>query len=196
MKSLHVFVEVVSLWLARAGGFLLLLAAIVIAIEIVGRKLFLLPFSIGNELSTYALAISGSWSFSYALLNRAHVRIDFLRNLGNQTIRTVLDVLALLVLGAAALVLARYCWDTVEASWSLGARENTSLGTPLIIPQGLWFFGLLWFAFVCLEQIVFVAIALARRDLAGVAAHAAPPSVDDEIEEALEAAEPRPVGIG
>jgi TRAP-type mannitol/chloroaromatic compound transport system permease small subunit len=196
MKSRHDIVEVVSLWMARIGGLMLLGASVVITVEIVLRKLFFLPFSIGTELSTYALAISGSWSFSYALLNRAHVRIDFLRNLGNQKVRTFLDVLALLVLGAAALVLARYAWDSVEASWSLGARENTSLGTPLIVPQGLWFLGLLWFAFVCLEQIVRVGMALLRGDLAQVASIAAPPNVDDEIEEALEAVEAEPVRIG
>lgn len=178
------------------GGIMLLLAAVVITVEIVVRKLFFLPFSVGTELSTYALAISGSWSFSYALLNRAHVRIDFLRNLGGRKVRVFLDVLALFVLGAAALVLARYAWDAVEASWSLGARENTSLGTPLIIPQSLWFFGLLWFAFVCLEQIVLAGVALLRDDFARLSSIAAPPNVDEEIEEALEAVEAKPVRIG
>src|SRR3954447_4600959 len=70
MKSPHDIVEVVSLWMARIGGLMLLGASVVITVEILLRKLFFLPFSIGTELSTYALAISGSWSFSYALLNR------------------------------------------------------------------------------------------------------------------------------
>ena len=80
MIIVHAAVEKISLWLARIGGLLLVLASFVITFEILVRKLFLLPFSVGTELSTYALAISGSWSFSYALLNRAPVRIDFLRN--------------------------------------------------------------------------------------------------------------------
>ena len=185
MHRLREGIEAISLWMARFGGFLLIATSVLLSIEIIARKFALMPFSIGTELSMYALAASASWSFSYALLRRAHVRIDVIRNLTGPRVRAALDLLALFALGALAIVMTRYVWDTVETSWSLGARENTPLGTPLVIPQGIWFVGLCWFVVVCVEQIILAVAAAVRRDFAALAAIAAPAGVDDEITEAL-----------
>jgi hypothetical protein len=79
----------------------------------------------------------------------------------------------------------------VEASWSLGARENTSLGTPLIIPHGLWFIGLVWFTIVCLGQLATVLVRLLRGDMAGVVRSAGPAGIEEELEEVLATVDPR-----
>ena len=92
---------------------------------------------------------------------------------------------ALLSLTAVAVILAWYLLDTVEASWTLGARENTSLGTPLVLPHGLWFIGLLWFAVVCVEQLVTVLGSVLRGDADGVIAKAGPSGVEEELKEVL-----------
>jgi TRAP-type C4-dicarboxylate transport system permease small subunit len=191
MARLHAVVVSISLWMARLGGLMLVAASAMISFEIVARKLLVIPFSVGTELSSYALAAAASWSFSYALLNRAHVRIDVLRNWVGPKARLALDVLALWALAATAIVLAVYCWDTVHTSWELNARENTSFGTPLVIPQGLWFVGLAWFALVCTEQLSLTMLALARRNYDAAAAIVAPPNLDDEVEEALDATDAR-----
>lgn len=193
MDRFHAMVAAISLWMARIGGLMLVGSAVVITMEILARKVIHIPFSVGTELSSYALAISASWSFSYALLNRAHVRIDVIRNWTPPTVRFCLDVLALGSLGGVAMILAWFAWDTVDTSWTLGARENTSLGTLLVIPQGLWFVGLIWFAFVCLEQLGLVALAIMKGNRAGAAAIVTPPDVADEIDEALEAVDAQPV---
>lgn len=193
MQRFHAIIASISLWMARIGGLMLVGSAVVITMEILARKVILIPFSVGSELSSYALAISASWSFSYALLNRAHVRIDVIRNWMSPTIRFCLDVLALGSLGGVAVILAWFAWDTVDTSWTLGARENTSLGTLLVIPQGLWFAGLVWFAFVCVEQLALVMFALVRRDRTAAAAIVTTPDVSDEIDEALEAVDVQPV---
>ena len=153
--------------------------------RLLARKFFLLPFNVGTELSTYALAVGASWSFAYTLLHRAHVRIDVLRNWLPLVARAFLDVAALLSLTAVAVILAWYLFDTVEASWTLGARENTSLGTPLVLPHGLWFIGLLWFAVVCVEQLVTVLGSVLRGDADGVIAKAGPSGVEEELKEVL-----------
>jgi TRAP-type C4-dicarboxylate transport system permease small subunit len=179
-------VAAVSLWMARVGGILLLAASAVISFEILGRKFFALPFSVGNELSGYALAIGASWSFAYALMHRAHVRVDVLRGRFPPRGRIVLDVLALISLGALALVLCWPAWVTFATSLQLGARENTPLGTPLIIPQGLWLAGLAWFAFACVVQCALVLTALLRGDAATVERLSAPIAAETtEVEEAL-----------
>jgi TRAP-type mannitol/chloroaromatic compound transport system permease small subunit len=185
MPWLHAVVAGGSLWMARVGGAMLIAASFVISFEIVARKLLFLPFNVGTELSTYALAVGASWSFAYALLHRSHVRIDVVRNALGQRVKAGLDVLALTSLAVTALVLTWYVFDTVEASWSLGARENTSLGTPLIIPHGLWFIGLLWFTIVCLGQLATVLVRLVRGDMAGVVRSAGPAGIEEELEEVL-----------
>ncbi|TQI75377.1 TRAP-type mannitol/chloroaromatic compound transport system permease small subunit [Bosea sp. AK1] len=193
MNAFHAIVAAISLWMARIGGLMLVGSSVVITMEILARKVIHIPFSVGTELSSYALAISASWAFSYALLNRAHVRIDVIRNWTPPLSRFALDVLAFGALGAVALIMAWFAWDTVDTSWTLGARENTSLGTLLVIPQGLWFVGLVWFAFVCVEQLALVALALMRGDRAAAAAMVTTPDVADEIEEALDAVDAQPV---
>ncbi len=191
MPRLHAVVAGVSLWMARVGGAMLIAASFVISFEIVARKILFLPFNVGTELSTYALAVGASWSFAYALLYRSHVRIDVVRNVLGQRAKAGLDVLALTSLAVTALVLSWYVFDTVEASWSLGARENTSLGTPLIIPHGLWFIGLVWFTIVCLEQLATVLVRLLRGDMAGVVRNAGPAGIEEELEEVLATVDPR-----
>jgi TRAP-type C4-dicarboxylate transport system permease small subunit len=175
----------VSLCMSRVGGVLLLLAALLVSFEILGRKFLSLPFSVGTELSTYALAVGASWSFAQALLLRAHVRIDVLRNLLPPPVRTVLDIVALVSLAAFALLLSWHVWDTVATSWNLGARENTPLATPLVIPQLLWFWGMAWFAAVALVETIRACAALARGDMTTLNRIAAPVGVEDEIDEAL-----------
>lgn len=188
MERLHAAITAISLWLARAGGILLLAAALFISFEIVARKFFLLPFNVGTELSTYALATGASWSFSYALLRRAHVRVDVLRKPFSPTGRCLLDILALLSLTALAFVLAYFTWQTAATSWALGARENTPLATPLAIPQGLWFLGISWFALVAAEQAVTAVWAFIRGRLAEVARIAGPVGAEEELEKVLASA--------
>jgi len=186
----------VSLVMSRMGGVFLLLAALLVSIEIVGRKVLFLPFNVGTELSTYALAVGASWSFAQALLQRAHVRIDVLRSLLPPLARTSLDILALVSLAAFGLIVSWHVWDTVATSWSLGARENTPLATPLVIPQLLWFWGMAWFAAVALVETVRACWALARGDMNTVNQIAAPLGVEDEIDEVLAETGARYKGTG
>ena len=196
MHVLDKVITKVSLVMSRVGGVFLLLAALLVSVEILGRKFLFLPFNVGTELSTYALAIGASWSFAQALLQRAHVRIDVLRSLLPPLARTSLDIVALVSLAAFALIVSWHVWATVETSWSLGARENTPLATPLVIPQLLWFWGMAWFAAVALVETVRACWALARGDMNTVNQIAAPLGVEDEIDEVLAETGARYKGTG
>ena len=175
----------VSRVMSRVGGVLLLLAALLVSFEILARKLLSLPYNVGTELSTYALAIGASWSFAHALLQRAHVRIDVVRRPLPPALRTALDLLALVSLALFAVILAWHVWGTVATSWRLGARENTRLATPLVIPHALWFWGIVWFAFVALVESARAFLALARGDVNALNRIAAPLGVEDELDEAV-----------
>lgn len=185
MASLVAFVATTSLVMSRMGGVFLLLAACLISFEILARKLLFLPFNVGTELSTYALAVGASWSFAYALLQRAHVRIDVLRRPLPQRARSGLDLLALGSLAAFGLILSWHVWGTVQTSWTLGAKENTPLATPLVIPQALWLWGIAWFTAVAALETGRAATALLAGDAETLNRIAAPLGVEDEFDDAL-----------
>lgn len=178
--------------MSRVGGTLLLLAACLVSFEILARKLLLLPFNVGTELATYALAVGASWSFAYALLQRAHVRIDVLRRPLPQAARSALDLLALGSLVAFGLILSWHVWGTVQTSWKLGAKENTPLATPLVIPQALWLWGIGWFTAVAALETVRAAWAMLLGDGETLNRIAAPLGVEDELEEAIAKTGARP----
>jgi TRAP-type mannitol/chloroaromatic compound transport system permease small subunit len=186
----------ISLAMSRVGGLFLLVAAMLISIEILIRKFLFLPFNIGTELSTYALAVGASWSFAYALLQRAHVRIDVLRGRLPASARTFLDLLALVSLVVFGLILSWHVWGTVATSWKLGARENTPLATPLVIPQFMWLLGIAWFTLVAGIETARAIGALVRGDRAMVHRIAAPLGVEDELGTVLAPAAARPGSAG
>ncbi|MEP2641586.1 TRAP transporter small permease [Roseobacter sp.] len=131
--------------LAIAAGLLLLLSVCVTLYDVIAR-----PFgaSLGgtDELSGYAMAIVASWGVSYALTGLAHVRIDIVRARGGSAVRAWFDAVSILSLAAVALAVAYRAWPVLEKSISNGSTANTTLETPLWIPQTLWMAGWVWFA--------------------------------------------------
>ena len=127
-----------------AGG-LLLLSVLVTIVDIVSRQL---GHSLGgtDELSGYAMAIATSWGMSYTLTSLAHVRIDIVRARCEAPLRSLFDAIALLSLSTTALVIAYRVWPVVEKSLKNNSTANTTLETPLWIPQSMWMAGWVWFA--------------------------------------------------
>ena len=148
-----------------AVGVMLALTVIFIIADITLRQV---GRSLGgsDEISGYAMAITASWGLGYALLERAHVRIDLVHRRLPGTGRAVLDVASIAALALTAALVAFQCWPVLEKSLSRGSRANTPLETPLWIPQSLWFGGWLWFAGSALVMLAAAVGLLAngRRD--------------------------------
>ena len=111
------------------------------------RKLFVISITGANEISGYAFAIAGALAAAFALLDRAHTRIDAAYRFLSHRTRILLDFLALLcILGFIGFLTLRVALVLSE-SFRLGARSNTPLEVSLWIPQSLWLLGLLvtWF---------------------------------------------------
>jgi TRAP-type C4-dicarboxylate transport system permease small subunit len=144
-----------SLRAVWAGGALLFAAAATVSADVIARKLFAASLGGADELSGYAFAIGSAWAFAFALLRRANVRVDALYQHLPPKLCALLDILALVALGAFALFLARYAWEVMATSWSLASRSNSALKVPLWIPQALWVSGLGLF-------LVTLALMLAR----------------------------------
>lgn len=149
--------ETLARWSIRGGGGVMFVGAMVVAVDVVLRKLFSVTLGGADELAGYAMAVSCTWSFSYVLLKRGNVRVDALYNLLPSKFGIVLDLLAVLGLGCFAAIMARYGYEVFATSFELGSRSNSELKVPLWIPQGLWFIGLV--------QLVLTAAVLLLRAL-------------------------------
>lgn len=181
----------VSLTMSRLGGAVLLACAGLISAEILARRLFGFSMNLSTDLASYGLAVVASWAFAATLLHRGHIRVDVLYRYLPPTGRAALDLLSAVALALFGAVLAWRSLGVALESARLGARENTPLATPLVIPQALWVAGLTWFALVALVIALRAAAAFARRDAASVTRIAGPAGVEEELGEALAEVEAR-----
>lgn len=168
MQRLIALAHTVSRAGAWVGGALVLLAAVIVAVDVVLRAAFSVTIGGSDELSGYALAIASAFAFALALLDRAHVRIDTLYAVLPVRLAAVFDVLATAAMTALAVFLFFQGWRVFAQSWTLGARALTQLNTPLSYPQALWVLGFAWFALVSVLLLLRATILLVTGDAAGV----------------------------
>jgi TRAP-type C4-dicarboxylate transport system permease small subunit len=142
-------------------------------------------FSGSDEVSAYLFAVGTSWSMAHALVTRGHVRIDALYVYFSPKTRAVLDLIALLVLGAFAAALLERAWDVAFTSYVEEIRSNSPNRLPLAWAQLPWFAGLALFFVALVLALLRTALALLRGDMATAAATAGVASQDEEIESEL-----------
>lgn len=172
-------------WGAWFGGALLILAMLAIAAEVVMRNVVGISFGAVDELAGYALAIASTWGFAYALLHRAHIRIDTAYLLLPRRVQAALDLVALAGMIAFFGVVLRYGWDLLARSASLGQRAMTPLRTPLIVPQVFWYAGLVALVVLAVVLLLVAVSALRRGDLPAAARAVGSRSAEEELEEEL-----------
>jgi TRAP-type mannitol/chloroaromatic compound transport system permease small subunit len=179
------------------GGVLLILAALLVGVEVVIRKVFSISIGGADELSGYALAISTSWALAFTLLERAHIRIDSLYVHLPIRLCALLDIIGLALLTAFFALITWYGWGVFQTSYALGARSLSALGTPLLLPQLLWVLGLAMFLAVAVLLLIRALVALVAGDLATVQRLIGSRTLPEEVAAELgadrdPAAEPRP----
>lgn len=148
MNALMKWCSTCSRWLAWLGGLALLCSAVLISLDVVFRAIWNANYFESFELSTYAFAIATATGMSYALVSKAHIRIELLYIKLSPKWRAWLDVWAYTGLAVVSITLVYWCAQTVIGNLDTGARSNTSLAIPLAIPQSMWLLGLLWLAVV------------------------------------------------
>jgi TRAP-type mannitol/chloroaromatic compound transport system permease small subunit len=163
------------------GGLLLIAAALLIGVEVVIRKLFSLSIGGADELSGYALAISTSWALAFALLERAHIRIDSLYVRMPVRLCAVLDIAGLALLTAFFALITWYGFGVFRTSYTLGAQSLSPLGTPLMVPQLVWVLGLVMFLATALLLLIRAIAALVTGDLATVRRLAGSRTLREEV---------------
>ncbi|AJE47547.1 TRAP C4-dicarboxylate transport system subunit DctQ [Celeribacter indicus] len=169
--------------LALVGGLCILAIVVLTVAEVVSRRLTGRSLGPVDELSSYLFAAGIALSLAWALDNRAHIRIDILYARLPRGMRTASDILALLSLTAFAAVLLARGWQVFAISWASGSRSASTLGLPLVLPQGVWLAGIAIFLAALLCQCVAALLALLRRRPDWIARHLSPPNVDELVAE-------------
>ncbi|MTH65686.1 TRAP transporter small permease subunit [Paracoccus shanxieyensis] len=158
--------------LRRANGAIAILlgVALILTVLFILSDVLLRRFGLGSlggsdEVSGYVMAAVASWGLACALMDRAHVRIDLIRQKLADPGRALMDIFAMIVTTSVILLIAVKCWPVLSKTLTSGARANTPLQTPLWIPQGIWFAGWVWFAVTAtaLSLIAIYYLATNRR---------------------------------
>ncbi|MBD3896513.1 TRAP transporter small permease [Halomonas sp. ML-15] len=176
-------VQIGSLWLARAGGVLILLTVVMVTVEVLSRRFMGRSAVHATELTGYIMAISASWSFAFTLMRKAHIRIDALYLNFPVKVRGLLDLVALLAMALFCILVVGAAFDITSDSYRGGATANTPLGTPIWIPQALWLLGLTWFSIAVGLVTLRVLFGLLGGDIQGVQQLAGSPTLDEQISE-------------
>ncbi|MEP2920379.1 TRAP transporter small permease [Sulfitobacter sp.] len=150
-------------YIALAAGVMLLMAVIAILADVAMRA-FGHPLGGTDELSGYVMAIATAWGVSYALTERAHVRIELIRNKLVPAGRAWMDLLSLAAMAVTAVIIGWRGWGVLASTLANNSRANTALATPLAWPQTLWFAGWLWFAISTLLLLICVVAFMLKRD--------------------------------
>lgn len=174
-------------------GYMLLGLSILVGIEVVGRRLFGFSLRGVDELGGYALAILGALGYSYALLARAHTRIDILLSRLPGGVQAILNAVAMVALSGFALFMAWQAWRAYGETLELRAIAHSPLRTPMWIPQLPWLIGHLMFAVIAVLAALH-ACWLLLRDQRRLNARYGPPTLIEEIEEARPEDTPGPAG--
>ncbi|MDF1728415.1 MAG: TRAP transporter small permease [Sulfitobacter sp.] len=182
----------ISRWLAWVAGAVILFGcAVPITLDVSMRYFFNQSAVDSFEISSYGLAACIGLGLAYTVTTKAHIRVDFLVARLPFRVRAACDLLAALALALVAVALAWFAWGTLAQSWSMGARSMSQMRVPLVLPQGIWWVGLFWFACMAVLAPVQAVLRLMQGDRAGFDAAIGSADLDAEIAEAVQASEGR-----
>lgn len=186
MISLYPYTQVRRLAHAAAvaAGYAALGLSLLITFEVIARKLFNFSLQGVDEIGGYVLAIGVSFSFAYALLHRAHTRVDVLLMHLPRSLQAPLNTVAIMMLAAFSAFMLWRAIETLKETLEFGSLASTPLQTPLWIPQSLWVLGLGVFCLVTLMLAVRALMLLVTGQLAVLDGEFGPRSTDDELSEA------------
>ena len=157
----------------RAGalvcGALCVLVSFMIAVAVVMRKVFNVSIVGADEISSFILAASCSWGFAFALLHRAHVRVESLQLVLPKRVCAILDIVGLILLGAFVAIIAWYTANVLALSIDMGALADM-LDVPLWFPQAFWVAGFVVSVVLAVLLLIRSLMAFLAGDLAALQA--------------------------
>lgn len=172
--------------LATAFGAIFLGLAFLVAIETISRKLFNVSLQGADELGGYALAVGSTLAFSLSLLGRNHIRVDVFHDKFPPRVQALLNWLSIVSLAVFALFIAWVAFKVIQDTTAYRSTAQTPWATPLIIPQGVWYAGLVIFALVACVLAWRATRLLASGDIATLNSDFHPKSAKEELKEELD----------
>ncbi len=170
----------VAVWI---GGGALMLSAIMVTLDVLARKIFSVTISGSDEISGYVFAAGTTWAYSYCLLTRSNIRIDAFYNLLGMRTKALLDIGGMLLLLYYIYLLTANAWGMFVENVEFNSTAQTTLATPLWIPQIFWISGLGFFLLCLIFVSLYCFTALFRGDWATIGRIAGVKSVAEEIDE-------------
>ncbi len=165
------------------GGVLILLAAVVVSVDVTARGLFNVSLGGADELSGFALAIGSAWAFGFALLDRAHIRIDSLYTILPRPVGAVLDILGLTVFAGFMGLMAWQATGVFLLSVENSTVTLSAVAWPLRFPQFFWVAGLWWFVLIALLLWIRAVLTIVRGDFIRVQLEIGSKTIQEELEE-------------
>lgn len=172
------------------GGYVLLFLSFLIVFEIIARKIFNYSLQGVDEIGGYTVAITGTFGFAYALIERTHTRIDIILDHVPPAIRNILNLLAYALVTGVALFMLRYGYEALSESILFKSISPTPLQVIMWIPQSMWVAGLVVFSITAAAMLVHLLVLQFKNPERGFHLYG-PPTVQEEVERELADAEAR-----
>jgi TRAP-type C4-dicarboxylate transport system permease small subunit len=172
--------------LATVFGAIFLTLSAVVAVETLSRKLFNVSLQGADELGGYALAVGSTIAFSLALMGRAHIRVDVFHERFPRGVQAALNWVSITSLAALSAFIAWVAFKVIGDTLAYGSTAQTPWATPLILPQSVWYAGLVVFALVAASYALRATLLLARARIDDVNHEFQPKSAKDELREELD----------
>src|SRR5262249_2647933 len=188
LERLRAANERLGQFMNAVAGWLFVVCALFLSFGVLGRKFFNVSSRATVELTGYMLAFGIAWGLCDALTTRAHIRVDVLVTRMPLRMRAFMHALALAFLALLAFFFVWRGWAVVHDSWEFGAHDSSALTIPLVVPQALWAFGITVFFALTLIMLAEVVVLLTLGRRAEVDRMLGPGTLEEEAEEALEAA--------
>ena len=188
-RGLRAGVAALATGMAYAAGWNYIACALFITADVIGRSAFGVSSAATVEITGYMLAGGIAWGLAHTLARRAHIRVDVWLGRLPLALRAWLHLLSLLLLGGFAAFCAWAAWALVEESILFDAHDNSALRVALVIPQGIWLFGIIAFCVMILVLALESLLSLLLGRAAELDRLLGSRTIEDETAEALEAVE-------
>ena len=151
---------------------------------------FLINSSANEYFAASSISSSDAFGFAYALIERTHTRIDIVLGHVPRLLRNSLNIFTYALVTGAALFITRYAYQALNESLLFNSHSPTPLQTPMWIPQGIWFAGLIVFSGTAIAMFVHLLIQN-YRDSERAYFQYGPPTISEELHRELEDARAR-----
>ncbi|RWR04851.1 TRAP transporter small permease subunit [Paenirhodobacter populi] len=167
-------------------GIMMISLSIAVTAETILRKFF--SFSLGgiDELAGYAIAIAAPLTFTVALVERSHIRINQLTQYFPRKAQAVLDVVSAVSLMLLAVYFFWFTVQTVLDTQIYRSIAQTPWATPLIWPQTIWLIASITFPVAAVILSVRAVRLLVRRDWRSIHKEFGTISPEEELHAELE----------